>query len=685
MSTAEIRCFFPFIGLGVGALGFQRGVARVGNLHARFRCIGGFDNDVGVVHNASRLLGEQISVMDAFSRDQYIAFHGAPPPDGWREMTPGDVRRAAGNERPHIVFTSPPCKGYSGLTSEVKSRTPKYQALNELALRGIFLTLEAWADDPPEFFLMENVPRILSRGAHLVQIFTSLLHSYGYAIATPQNFVHNCGEIGGLAQNRNRALIVARHMEKVPNFLYQPARKPLKAVGDVLGKLPLPGHPTAGDLHRLPNLSWKTWVRLAFVQAGKDWRSLDRLTVENGYLRDFALEPAVDWHSGVLGVNRWDQTAPTIAGRSSPTNGGYSIADPRWQSPDYDCGQYGVQHWHQPSRTVIGLKSPGQGGYAVADPRAKAFADGYGVQRWGDTSGAVKGESLPSNGKFAVADPRAGHRATDEHFSNVYRVVKWGEAGPTISAGSSPSSGGVSVADPRCVWSPDAHCNKFKITDWAKPASSVIGATRPGSGGAAVADPRGGTLGRATKYKVTAWEQPSRAVIGASTTGEGAFAVADPRPSLQRGRGDHYLTAGHYGVVPWQNPAYAVTGSLQHDNGHGSVADPRLPGPDERLRCLIVAEDGTWHRPFTTMENAALQSIFDPEEFMHFQLTGGSDQKMREWIGNAVPRDAAAAMAGVFGQALLLAWSGETHIVSGTPVWVQPIIAAIQCGTENGQ
>ena len=33
-------------------------------------------------------------------------------------------------------------------------------------------------------------------------------------------------------------------------------------------------------MHRLPALHWKTWVRLAFVEAGSDWRSLNRLRVE---------------------------------------------------------------------------------------------------------------------------------------------------------------------------------------------------------------------------------------------------------------------------------------------------------------------------------------------------------------------------------------------------------------------
>jgi hypothetical protein len=69
-------------------------------------------------------------------------FHGVEPPDGWREATPDDIRAAAGHERPHVCFGSAPCKGFSGLLSESRSTSAKYQALNQLALRGLWLALE---------------------------------------------------------------------------------------------------------------------------------------------------------------------------------------------------------------------------------------------------------------------------------------------------------------------------------------------------------------------------------------------------------------------------------------------------------------------------------------------------------------------------------------------------------------
>ncbi|MDA0190127.1 MAG: DNA cytosine methyltransferase, partial [Proteobacteria bacterium] len=162
-------------------------------------------------------------------------------------------------------------------------------------------------------------------------------------------------------------------------------------------------------------------------------------------------------------------------------------------------------------------------------------------------------------------------------------------------------------------------------------------------------------------------------VIGG--TANGAYAVADPRPNLDRAKGDHYLTGGHYGVTRWEDPCGAVSASANHDNGRWSVADPRMPAAADKLVAVIRALDGTWHRPFTTLELAALQSLVEPEE--QLELDGLSDSDWRERIGNAVPPAAAEAIAGVMGTTLLLAWSGETFQLSSAPIWVRPVAVAL--------
>lgn len=580
----EIRHFHLFCGLGGGAKGFNKASPRVGNMVGKFRCIGGIDVDAPAIRDFERLTGTRGTVLDLFDRSQFIDFHGHEPPAGWREASTADIRAAAGGEYPHIVFLSAPCKGFSGLLSENRSRTAKYQALNRLTVRGVWLMLEAFADEPPELIIFENVPRIANRGRHLLDQIGELLRAYGYAVAET---THDCGEIGGLAQSRKRFLLVARHVEKVPPFLYEPEKKSLAAVGTVLERMPLPGEPAGGPMHRVPQLQWKTWVRLAFVEAGSDWRSLNKLAVEDGVLRDYLIVP--EYHRGFLGVNKWDEPSGTVAGHSRATNGNFSVADPRFTAGG-EYGQLGVRAWNESTGTVTGQRSPIQGGFSVADPR---------------------------------------------HYG------------------------------------PDKHSNEFRIVPWSREACAVTGAHGSGQ---CVADPRRAGEGFG-KYMVTGWDDAAGTVISGSTTGQGAYAVADPRPSLERGKGDHYLTGGHYGVARWEEPSGAVSAAACHDNGRWSVADPRMPAAADKLVAVIRALDGTWHRPFTTLELAALQSLVDPEEYL--ELDGLSDSDWRERIGNAVPPDAAEAIAGVMGTTLLLAWSGETFVLSAAPIWVRPVAVAL--------
>lgn len=620
-------------GLGGGAAGFNRARPRVGNVEAEWVCLGGIDVDPAGLRDFERLAGVPGTLLDLFTRDQYVRFHGKEPPTGWREATPEGIRRAAGGRRPDAVFISSPCKGASGLLSEKMSLTPKYQALNELTLRCIWLMGEAWADDPVPLIVFENVPRLASRGRHLLDQINSLLGGFGYAVAET---THDCGELGGLAQSRKRFLLVARHVEKVPPFLYEPEKKSLRAVGDILGRMPLPGDiDAAGPMHRVPSLQWKTWVRLALVRAGSDWRSLNDLAVEDGYLRDLIIVP--EYHRGVLGVNHWGDSCGVVAGASRPMNGRFSVADPRAPANALQYQQYGVRRWTDTSGAIIGVKSPGQGTYSVADPRRQSFGK-YPTTDWDGPSGTVIAASTTGQGAFAVADPRPG----GVRHNNVFRVVSMGSHGGTVTGGHSPSSGGQAVADPRYHnWHPGASSRKLHVGEWGSATGTVTGSQQVASG---------------------------------------ALSIADPRV-LDRTKGDAYLTGGHYGVVGFDQSAGAVSASARHDNGRWSVADPRMPKANDRLTCIIQSLDGTWHRPFTTLELAALQSLVDPEE--QLILDGLSDSDWRERIGNAVPPAAAEAIAGVMGTTLLLAEAGETFMLSNTPIWVRPVAVALSVAQQE--
>jgi len=561
ISDVEILHGHLFCGLGGGAKGFNRGQARVGNLRARFVCAGGIDVDPAAIADFERASGAKGTVLDLFSRQQYIDFWGKEPPADWREATPADIHRAMGGRRPHIFFLSAPCKGFSGLLAETISKTAKYQALNGLTLRGVWLALEAYKDDPVELFVFENVPRIAKRGRGLLDKIEALFHAYGYVIAET---THDCGELGGLGQSRKRFLLVARHREKVPNFLYQPEKKRLRGVGEVIGRFPVPGPDLVLPMHRMPALQWKTWVRLAFVEAGSDWRSLNRLAVENGVLKDYGIAPDTSWRAGVMGVNQWDQPTDLIAGRSGPTNGNYSVADVRIEGAHHTV--LGVNDWNEEGATVRGAHRPQNGRCSVADPRT-----GFGphthhnvlhVHGFDDTSKLVTGANHPSGGALSVADPREVH-AQDFHG---LKVNEWeGKPAGGVTTQRSPGSSAQSVADPRVS---GERSGPFGVKPWEDaPSGTIAGETMPSNGPFAVGDPRVDGHEKSVQLGVRSHKKAAPTIKGDMSVGTGPYAIDDPR-MLRK------VFNNVFRIVPFEGTSPAVAGPGGSGGGLG-VADPR--------------------------------------------------------------------------------------------------------------
>ena len=677
MSGGELRfgVFHLFCGIGGGALGFQQAREEWGGLRGRFRTLGGVDCDAEACADFEALTGVAATRLDLFTRGDYTAFHGQEPPRGWREATPADIRAAAGGACPDVVFTSSPCKGLSALLPKAQADSPRYEALNRLTVRGIRLTAEAWADDPPSLIIFENVPRITSRGQSLLDRSKGLLHACGYEVA---DGIHDVGEVGGLAQHRRRYLLVARHAQKVPSFLYHPPRQKVRAIGSVLSDLPLPDDPVGGPLHRLPRLAWLTWVRLALIPAGGDWRDLQG--VEPGSYR---IEPAQCPHfNHVMRVTGWEDPAGAVTGAGRPAQGAIAVADPRLPG-DHRRGHYRVVRWEEPSRTVTGQTGNlgSNAGMAVADPRlGHAPRRGvFQVALWEEPAHTVVGAASVrgSNGVAAVADPRLQHLPRD----GSYEGAGWNEPARTINGATvSRSNGPAAVADPRLVTdNPGRHTAKFRVQPWQEHSGTVTGSDPVGSGAPVVADPRvpDRPTRRAGDLPVRGWSDPAGTITGEDSVGSGGQSVADPR----LGCAPH---SGAYGVLAWDGPAGAVTGAGDvHSQGAAAVADPRLPEDTDSGMWVIVAEDGTWHRPLTTLELAALQGFpTHMPDGRPLALAGGSQARWRERIGNAVPPPAARAVAGAMLQALIpstaRAWALSTY---GTSVWVRMlwrVAAALQ-------
>ncbi|WP_066297787.1 DNA cytosine methyltransferase [Bacillus sp. FJAT-29937] len=505
-----------FCGIGGGSIGFANAQENYRGIQGKFENICGIDVDPEACEDYQNLTGNRAENLDLFSREQYIQFHGKQPPESWEEITPGKLRKIVG-DIPDVIFTSPPCKGFSGLLPEASAKTQKYQALNKLTVRSIQLILEAYSDNLPALILLENVPRITTRGKHLLEQIKQQLELFGYAINDDRNNYHDCGEIGGLAQKRKRYLMIARNPAKLDAFVYKPPTLKLKSIGEVLGNLPLPGQGKYGKLHQLPNLQWKTWVRLALIPAGGDWRDLENC----------------DWEKYII------------------------------------------------------TQSPGPLSVKVSNPSTGFKSDThhaiYRVQKWDDTGKTVTGAMRPNNGAPCIADPRLDHQKG--RYTNKWQVLKWDGQATTVTGTQDIQAGAQSIEDPRLTCSP-----------------------------------RAGTMG------VQKWDEPSKTVIGA---------------------GDIHA-------------------------GSAAVADPRIPEETQQGVFIIIAEDGTWHRPLTTLELGVLQSLpltlYSGEPL---KLAGNSDARFRERIGNMVPPAAAQAIADTMLRTLLANESGE-WLMSGEEIWVTP-------------
>ncbi len=704
MNKHSFSAGFFFCGLGAGARGFVEASARLGKDEGSFRNLGGIDNDPLSCADFETLTGGPSLCTDLSA------------------MTPADLRAAWGDESPDAIFLSPPCKGFSGLLSKKSAGAEKYQALNRLVLQGMFLACETWSR-PPALLVLENVPRITTRGAQLLRQVRQLLAGYGYLF---HEATHDCGEIGGLAQHRRRFLLVARLPAACPAYVYRPSKKRVRACGEVLGELPLPQDPRAGELHRLPKLSWLNWVRLALIPAGGDWRDLPGM--KPAARAEIALSDSPARHRNKYAVGDWAEPSSTVIGATRPGSGAACVADPR-VAMDTKHEPFGhvmkVTAWDEPAGTVTASPAPSSGGGAVADPRladvvktnrrANRFTNQYKLRGWSEPAGAVTGDTDVQEGAQNVADPRLAAafglaRTADaaESYSGrpgLFGVNDWKEPMPTVTAsGSVSSSNAVSaVADPRVP----RRNGSLGVTRWEGPARTVTGESYPSNGSSSVADPRIG-LGRVAfndSHKVKGWNEPMGAVTtgnkggvadprvvdpddlpmfrgscgvvpwsepapcvrGSSSVRTSKSAVADPRDIPLKCR--PWENSGIYGVISWEDAASTVTGSASIDNGRFAIADPRKPPPGD-LVPVIIAKDGTWHRPLTTLELAALQGLPHELNGKPLALAGRSVAKWRERIGNAVPVQAARAIAETLLTALLAARLG-TWTLGSTGIWVR--------------
>lgn len=554
MREVEFTVGFGFGGYGGGALGMLRAESHLLGVRGRLRSVGSFDRSQRACDNYRYLTGGEQTCIDA------------------RELTPAVMRAIYGETAPDSFLASPPCQGYSALLGEAKSQTDHYQDLNGLGLAWTRVMLETWRPGP-RIVLFENVPRITARGKPMVAELHRLFRAHGYVTHDGSHELgkyapgghYDAGVLGGLAQHRQRWLFIARDPKRCGPLVYKPPMRRVRAVGEVLGPLPLPGDPAAGPMHALPRLSVMNWIRLAMIPAGGDWRDIPGVLAEGQERREVFRR-----HH----LSAWNEPAPTVGGPGS--NGPQAVADPRLTCAPH-AGAYGVIAWGSSASTVTASLQVDNGRAAVADPRVQAFRDGYGVVAWDAASGTITGQARVSNGDYAVADPRPTNA-----FDRAYSVLPWGSPANTIAGTSAVGCGAYSVADPR-----------------------------PQAAGAWL------SLDEAKKLLV----------------GPGPWAIV---------RKDS------------DGPPLAI------------IHDIRKPSP---IPILIVAEDGTWHRPLTVLELGVLQGLPAIHNGAPLQLTGPATAD-REGIGSMIPPPAACAWGEQILLSLLQHDLGAFALSGGGGVWV---------------
>ena len=98
MKPQEVTHFHLFGGSGSGAAGFKDADPTIGTIKGKMVLLGGIDVDARACRDFYTLNGVTQACVDLFSLEQYLAWHGHMPPEGWREATadtvPANVGRA---------------------------------------------------------------------------------------------------------------------------------------------------------------------------------------------------------------------------------------------------------------------------------------------------------------------------------------------------------------------------------------------------------------------------------------------------------------------------------------------------------------------------------------------------------------------------------------------------------------
>jgi DNA (cytosine-5)-methyltransferase 1 len=245
------------------------------------------------------------------------------------DVTVADVLDRAGANRVALVAGCAPCQGFCSLTQKHKREDPRNRLLLEMLrlIEGI----------KPEAVLMENVPRLLTRGRAIFEEFSASLKKASYL---PTVEVVQMADYG-VPQYRRRVVLLAGKGFEIPFPKPTHAKNPEDgsdylpwvSVREATGHLRAPttladamraGGPERLNWHVVSNLQPQTKRRLKAAIPGKTW-----LRVKES-IRPECHREGYDGFTNTYGRMRWDEVSPTItSGCTTPCKGRFGHPDGR--------------------------------------------------------------------------------------------------------------------------------------------------------------------------------------------------------------------------------------------------------------------------------------------------------------------------------------------------------------------